>query len=72
MIFGNPYVQTAKLDGKKAPVLRRLEKANGQIVITIDVDRDKAVELAGMIDCAGMASFRLGKKGLAYIHDISI
>lgn len=72
LIFGNPYMQTAKLDGKKAPVLRRLEKANGQIVITIDVDRDKAVELAGMIDCAGTASFRLGKKGLAYIHDISI
>lgn len=71
LIYGNPYIQTSK-DKGKGKTSRRLQKANGQIVITIDVDRDKAIELAGMIDCAGLATFRLGKKGLAYIHDISI
>jgi len=49
---------------------RRLTKANGQLVISLDIPNDKAEELNTMIDNAGVSAFHLGKKGLAYITNI--
>lgn len=49
-----------------------LTKASGQLEITLDLDFAKAKELKQMIDDAGVSSFYLGKKGLAYVSDIDI
>lgn len=50
----------------------KLTKANGQLEIVLDVDIAKARELKMMIDNAGVSSFYLGKKGLAYVSDIRL
>lgn len=47
-----------------------LTKASGQLEIILDIDDAKAKELKKMIDNAGVSSFYLGKKGLAYVSDI--
>lgn len=49
-----------------------LTKASGQLEITLDIDIAKAKELKQMIDNAGVSSFYLGKKGLAYVSDIRL
>lgn len=49
-----------------------LTKADGQLEINIDVDLEKAKELKTMIEYAGVSSFYLGKKGLAYVSDIRL
>lgn len=52
----------------KTPV--EINKASGQLEIIIDVSREKARELEHMIENAGVSSFYLGKKGLAYVTNI--
>ncbi len=47
-----------------------LTKSNGQLVITLNISRDEAKELKQMIENAGVSSFYLGKKGLAYVTNI--
>jgi len=47
-----------------------LTKASGQLEITIDVDRKKGRDIANLIENAGVSSFYLGKKGLAYVSKI--
>ena len=47
-----------------------LTKASGKLEIHIDADREKAKEMKRMIENAGVSSFYLGKKGLAYVTDI--
>lgn len=49
-----------------------IQKQSGQLEITIDIDKDRASELKNMIDCAGVSSFYLGKKGLAYVSKIRV
>ena len=49
-----------------------MTKASGQLEITIDVDRDKAQEIKTLIENAGVSSFYLGKKGLAYVSNIRL
>ncbi len=48
-----------------------LTKASGTLEITIDIPREKAKELKKLIGNAGVSSFYLGKKGLAYVTNIS-
>ena len=47
-----------------------LTKASGKLEIKIDVNRDKAREIKTLIENAGVSSFYLGKKGLAYVTNI--
>jgi len=47
-----------------------IQKQSGCLKITIDIDREKAKELKRLIENAGVSSFYLGKKGLAYVTDI--
>jgi len=42
-------------------------KAGGQLEINLDISQDRAEIIKGMIEKAGVSSFYLGKKGLAYI-----
>ena len=45
-------------------------KASGELVITLNIKAEEAKYLKKMIDDAGVSSFYLGKKGLAYVTDI--
>lgn len=47
-----------------------LTKSDGRLEITLNLDPQQAVELKQMIDNAGVSSFYLGKKGLAYVVGI--
>ncbi|MFB2578722.1 type I-Fv CRISPR-associated protein Cas5fv [Acinetobacter sp. c2-A9] len=71
LIYGNPYIREERIKGE-GKVSHNLTKANGQLIITLDIDASKAKELKLMIDNAGVSSFYLGKKGLAYVSDIRL
>jgi len=68
-VFGNPYIAKSfeKGEGK---VTSMLTKASGVLEINIDIERDKAKALKKLIENAGVSSFYLGKKGLAYVTNI--
>ena len=69
-IFGNPYIAKSFAKGEGQTTLM-LTKTSGKLEIIIDIPREKAKELKNMIDNAGVSSFYLGKKGLAYVTKIS-
>ena len=69
-IFGNPYIIKSFEKGE-GQVTSTLTKASGTLEIIIDIPRDEAKELKKLIDNAGVSSFYLGKKGLAYVTHIS-
>lgn len=71
LIYGNPYVREEFVKGE-GKINHNLTKANGQLEITLDIDTEQAKELKQMIDNAGVSSFYLGKKGLAYVSDIRL
>ncbi|WP_185235258.1 type I-Fv CRISPR-associated protein Cas5fv [Teredinibacter franksiae] len=70
-IWGNPYMREnfVKGEGRSRQLLT---KASGKLVINIDIDREQAKKLQSDIEYAGVSSFYLGKKGLAYISDMRI
>jgi len=70
-IFGNPYIAKSFVEGE-GKVTSMLTKASGTLEITIDISRDEAKELRNMINNAGVSSFYLGKKGLAYVTNIDV
>lgn len=70
-IWGNPYMRDEFVVGQ-GKSKQFLTKVNGQLQIDIDVERNLAKEIQKMIDDAGVSSFYLGKKGLAYVTDIRV
>jgi CRISPR-associated endoribonuclease Cas6 len=68
-IWGNPYIRKERKKGE-GEVVSLMTKASGKLEIKIDVDREKAKEIKRLIENAGVSSFYLGKKGLAYVTDI--
>lgn len=68
-IFGNPYISKSFKEGE-GQVTSVLTKASGVLDIIIDIPRDEAKALKKMIENAGVSSFYLGKKGLAYVTNI--
>ncbi|GAB3050142.1 hypothetical protein GCM10027155_15100 [Acinetobacter apis] len=66
LIYGSPYLHEQYIKGE-GKVKHYLTKASGQLEITLDISTDTAKELKRMIDDAGVSSFYLGKKGLAYV-----
>jgi hypothetical protein len=70
-IWGNPFIKKEKIKGK-GEVTSMLKKARGILEINIDIDRDKGREIEKMIENAGVSSFYLGKKGLAYVSSIRV
>ena len=68
-IFGNPYMAKSFVKGE-GEINSLLTKASGILEIIIDIKRDEAKTLKKMIENAGVSSFYLGKKGLAYIIKI--
>lgn len=71
LIYGNPFIREEFVKGE-GKIKHTLTKASGQLEITLDIDDAKAKELKRMIDDAGVSSFYLGKKGLAYVSDIRL
>lgn len=65
-IWGNPYIRKERIKGV-GEVTSLMTKASGQLEIDLDVSREKAKEIKAMIENAGVSSFYLGKKGLAYV-----
>jgi hypothetical protein len=70
-IWGNPYVRKERIKGE-GEVVTLMTKANGQLEITIDLEKSKAQEIKKMIENAGVSSFYIGKKGLAYVSKIRL
>jgi hypothetical protein len=71
-IWGNPYIHETFVEGK-GKTRNLMTKASGVLEIVIDISRDKAEEIRLMIKDAGVSSFYLGKKGLAFVDgEISI
>jgi hypothetical protein len=71
-IWGNPYIHETFVKGE-GKTRNLMVKASGVLDIVIDISRDKAEEIRSMINDAGVSSFYLGKKGLAFVDgEISI
>lgn len=68
-IWGNPYILKQRIKGT-GEVTSLMTKASGTLEININVDRCKAQEIKKLIENAGVSSFYLGKKGLAYVTHI--
>lgn len=49
-----------------------ITKASGKLEIVLDIEKEQAKKLKTMIDNAGVSSFYLGKKGLAYVSRIIV
>lgn len=71
LVFGNPYFKETMVKGE-GKVKEGLKKSGGILKISIDVDFDKSCEIKKMIEDAGVMSFRLGKKGLAYVSKMKV
>ncbi|MDM1780226.1 hypothetical protein HX120_00165 [Acinetobacter indicus] len=69
LIWGNPYLLKEKKKGE-GEVISILSKASGQLIINLNISKDQARDLEEKIENAGVSSFYLGKKGLAYVSDI--
>jgi len=70
-VWGNPYMRKERIKGE-GEMISMLTKASGQLEINLDIEQEKAKELKTMIDNAGVSSFYLGKKGLAYVSRIRL
>ena len=70
-IWGNPYIRKEKVKGI-GEVVSLMSKAEGTLNIQINVNSEKALDLKNRIYNAGVSSFYLGKKGLAYVSDIRL
>ena len=70
-IWGNPYIRKEKIKGI-GEVTSLMEKAGGTLKIDIAIEREVALDFRDKIESAGVSSFYLGKKGLAYVSDIRI
>jgi hypothetical protein len=70
-IWGNPYIRKEKIKGV-GEVTSLMEKAGGTLKIDIDIDREAALDFRDKIENAGVSSFYLGKKGLAYVSNIRV
>jgi hypothetical protein len=70
-IWGNPFIRKEKIKGI-GEVTSLMGKAGGTLNIDIAIDREAALDFRDKIENAGVSSFYLGKKGLAFVSDIRI
>ena len=69
IVWGNPYISSKFLKGE-GEIRQLLNKASGKLVINLNISKEQARDLEDKIEDAGVSSFYLGKKGLAYVTDI--
>jgi hypothetical protein len=70
-IWGNPYIRKERVKGI-GEVTSLMEKAGGTLSVYIAVDYEVSKDLNEKIQNAGVSSFYLGKKGLAYVSNIRL
>ena len=70
-IWGNPYIHEEFVKGE-GKTKHLMTKVSGQLHIAIDLEKHRSKELAELIESAGVSSFYLGKKGLAYVTRIKL
>ncbi len=70
-IWGNPYMKVERIKGL-GEVSSFLTKSSGELRISLNLRDEQALGLKKLIDCAGVSSFYMGKKGLAYVTEIRI
>lgn len=71
IVWGNPYISSKFLKGE-GEIRQLLNKASGQLIINLNISKEHARDLEEKIENAGVSSFYLGKKGLAYVTDIRV
>ena len=69
-VWGGPYVSEEFVKGE-GKIKHFMTKASGSLDIIIDIESVKAKDIKQIIDNAGVSSFYLGKKGLAYVRNIN-
>ena len=69
IVWGNPYIKPDFINGE-GKFNRILTKANGTLEINLNISEEQAKDLEQKILDAGVSSFYLGKKGLAYVTKI--
>lgn len=69
IVWGNPYISSKFLKGE-GEIRQLLNKSSGKLVINLNISKEQARDLEEKIEDAGVSSFYLGKKGLAYVTDI--
>jgi hypothetical protein len=68
LVFGNPYQLKERVTGQ-GEVTSLLTKSSGQLDIIVDVSYEQAQKIRQDIYDAGVSSFYLGKKGLAWLDE---
>ena len=71
LIWGNPYIHEEFIKGV-GKTKHFMTKASGILDIELSIERKQAQEIKQMIERAGVSSFYLGKKGLAYVSNIRL
>ncbi len=71
LIWGNPYIHEEFIKGV-GKTKHFMTKASGTLDIELSIERKQAIEIKQMIESAGVSSFYLGKKGLAYVSNIRL
>lgn len=76
--YGNPYIaeiwveNVNSKENKKMKINKNLNKKNGILEINIDCNEEEGYKIQELIENAGVSSFYIGKKGLAYITKIEV
>jgi hypothetical protein len=70
-IWGNPYIREEFIKGE-GKVKHLMTKASGKLEIEVNVKKEQGREISQLIENAGVSSFYLGKKGLAYVTKIRV
>jgi hypothetical protein len=70
-VYGNPYIFKIKKRGA-GEIVEYLTKTSGKLTITLNLTKEESLDLKDKIESAGVLTFPLGKKGLAYIERIEI
>lgn len=71
IVFGNPYYRETLVKGV-GKTREMLKKTSGSLIINLDIDDGQAKEIVSMMTNAGVMSFPLGKKGLAYVEKMRV
>lgn len=71
IVFGSPYYRETLVKGV-GKVREMMKKQSGTLTISLQVNDDEAYEIMSIIRNAGVMSFPLGKKGLAYVRKIKV
>lgn len=71
-VWGNPYIKKVVVNKGAGMIASSLTKASGVLTIYIRTDKKRARDICNLIEAAGVSSFYLGKKGLAYVSEIKV